>query len=94
LTALREVYDASIARWGLQQAMFANAHFRGQHDAAWTAADFTGHSDRAGRQKQTLKDRLGLMMENARLALMRPGAPPSENVPEWARGEYQGRNAS
>lgn len=71
--------------------MFANAHFRGKDDPAWTAADFLG-----GNRQQRQQDALGLQREKSRDALMSRQMKQVktradieqfelEHIPKWAR---------
>ncbi len=93
LQALREVYDGSLMRWAIEQAMYANVHFRerdSQGDITgvpFVPEDFLGSGSRAQRTLQSAKEKAEVIQANARLAQMVRGAPPGDNIPAWARGK-------
>lgn len=92
--ALKEIYDANLNRWALERAMYANVHFRqvDEHgkfsDVPFEPADFLGTGNRAQRQAQSIADKVELMRLNMRLSQIQPGAPPGDDIPEWARGGH------
>lgn len=73
----------------MQMAMFANAH-RGEDVAAFTPEDFLGTGDHASRQKQYGLDKVAAWRERRKIARILPGKP-TEDVPAWAIGPYQGK---
>ena len=93
--ALRDVHDAALTRWAIQQAMYANVHFRerDEHgkavDAAFIPEDFLGAGNRAQRTAQTQRDKYQVIMLNARLGKIVKGAPPGPNIPRWALGDQK-----
>ena len=55
----------------MQQAMFANAHFRGKDEPAWEAGHFTGEKSRKVAKRDPLKqfnDKLATIRANAALS--------------------------
>lgn len=84
--ALRNIHDQQLRRWALERAMFANAHFRGKDTAAFIPEDFLGTSNYDERQRDQQREQLQVMQANASLAKIKRGAPPTEDVPAWARG--------
>ncbi len=71
--------------------MYANAHFRGPDTVAFIPEDFLGLGDREERQREEALSQQIVMQENMRLSRIKKGEPPSDEVPEWARGPYLGK---
>jgi hypothetical protein len=66
--------------------MFANAHFRAKESVEYLASDFLGETNREDRQALKDREALTVMRANTSLAGIVKGAPPTEDVPDWARG--------
>lgn len=75
--------------WAIERADFANVHFRRAGEVAYIADDFLGAGDRQKRGLEEAKNVMATMKANSALAKIRPGAPPTEDVPVWAIGEYR-----
>jgi hypothetical protein len=67
-------------------ALQANIHCRKKDDPAFTAEDFLGRADREKRVAESLKSRTAAMAATMALRKIKPGAPPTEDVPAWAIG--------
>ena len=59
--------------WGMREALFYNAHFRGADEPAYIAEDFIDPIGRLERKAAMLRDKADLARANARLAIMQPG---------------------
>lgn len=70
--------------WAAKQALFHNAHF--PQSVPWDTQDFLRPGTRDARIRQTLRDKAEVMAINRRLNAMKPGAPPPDNLPDWAFG--------
>jgi len=83
--ALHTVYIRKLERWALERADFKNAHFGGKDTPPWTIDEILGRVDRRKRIQQHGIDQMAVRRENLRLAQIKPGAPPPDNLPEWAK---------
>ena len=86
LDALIEVYEVKRREWALTQALQANIHCRKKDDPPFTAEDFLGRADREKRVAESLRSRTAAMAATMALRKIKPGAPPTEDVPAWAIG--------
>ena len=94
INAHQAVYEQqTLTRWAVSCADFRNAN-RAADAPAWTPDDFLGRGDYAARKRQATRDKIDVGMLNAKLGAMRKGDAPPSTVPEWAIGEYRGRQAS
>ena len=78
----------------MQQAMFANAHFRGKDEPAWEAGHFTGEKSRKVAKRDQLKqfnEKLAAIKANAALSRIKRGAPPPEDLPDLFTAPYKGQ---
>lgn len=71
--------------------MYANAHFRGPDTVAFIPEDFLGLANREERQREEALSQQIVMQANMALQKIRRGEPPTDDVPEWARGPYLGK---
>lgn len=70
--------------------MFANV-WRKPETPAWLPDDFLDDgSNRIRRVAEYKREQEAVMVANARLAQIVEGAPPSDDIPAWARGPFQG----
>src|SRR5262249_8973576 len=83
--ALRTVARQPIERWAMEQAMFANAHFRGKDDPPWVAADFLEPNHREKTKAEATASKLAVLRANRILNQMKPG-DKVDDLPPWARG--------
>jgi hypothetical protein len=84
--ALKEVQEAPVKRWAMQQAAFHNAHNLGEASMApWIAGDFLGTGNREARIHRARVDAAALIQEKLRLRQMRAGERYAD-IPEWAFG--------
>lgn len=90
--ALAEVYEGYIERWAFERAEFRNAN-RSSESVAWKPEDFLGYGDYEERQREHGREQMRVMQANTNLMKIRKGAPPTEDVPAWALGEYQRTDA-
>ncbi len=72
-------------RWAFERSMFANAHFRGKDEAAFLPDDFLGTGNRDQRSIDIFQDQQKTMQANIALSKIVKGAPPTEDIPDWAR---------
>ena len=88
LMALRQ---DRLYRWGIERAMYANAHI-GKDTPAFTPEDFV-YGGREQRIAMLAVDKMKADMLTAQLmtSIPRPGVTPY-GLPEWAIGPYQGKN--
>lgn len=70
-----------MERWAQERADFRNAHHMYQNSTPWLADDFLGRGNYRARVRQSAKDKLDVVYENARLAQMKPGGVP-DDVPD------------
>jgi hypothetical protein len=84
--ALQQVHKAALMRWAIERAQFMNANFVHGDDEKWTPEDFLGEGDRAKRQNERFMSQAAAQQANINLLKIRKGAPPTEDVPIWARG--------
>ncbi len=79
-------------RWAIEQAMYANVHFRERDSQGnitgvpYVPEDFLGSGNRAQRTLQSAREKAEVIQANARLAQMVRGAPAGANIPDWAKG--------
>lgn len=85
LKALSDVHSTVLSRWAVERAMFANAHFRGKGETAFTTEDFLGTGNRVQRAAEEAGEQMRVMQANAALARILPGAPPTDDIPSWAK---------
>jgi 2-hydroxychromene-2-carboxylate isomerase len=83
--AHEEIYVQTLRRWALERAMFANAHFVGKEEVAYTADDFLGLGDREKRQQEQQRSLMMAATANANLMAMKRGDVP-DDLPDWAKG--------
>lgn len=88
--ALRDVHTTIIQRWALEQAMFANAHFRGKDDAAYEPIDFMGGGDRESRTRKAQRDAFEVAKMNFELNKITKGSPTPTGLHPVFVGEYWG----
>lgn len=72
-------------------ALHANI-WRKAEAAPFTPEDFLGEGDYQKRRMQREMERRAVDLANAQLAKITTGAPPDEDVPDWAKGPYHGAN--
>lgn len=94
--ALKSVHRSELMRWAIEQASFHNLNFLARDsqgrptEEPWKPEDFLGEGNRQDRNDERQFSTMAAAQANAALANIIAGAPPSEDIPEWAVGAYHG----
>lgn len=95
--ALKSVHRSELMRWAIEQASFHNLNFLARDsqgrptEEPWKPEDFLGEGNRTLRNDEKQLSTIAAAQANTALMNLKPGEPPSDQVPDWARGAYHGQ---